>query len=232
MRLASESSASSSIQRTTERQTSATTLRRWPSCGGAPGGRSFRGRRAGRRTRLEGLGAIRRQARRRAAAQAHADRACRRRQDHAFVVVLPERRVAAPAVDRLLEVADDGEARRRQASRHVVEDVEEAQRQLAQPLVDGDAGAAAAVRPVAADELGEPVQHRAGRPEAEGRQQRRTRRRRRRRDGARRAASARSGGAGIPTSAARSRRGDAIRRAGAAPRSRQPRSSAARMSVK
>ena len=53
----------------------------------------------------------------------------------------------------------------------MVEHLEETQREIAEPLVDGNAGAAAAVRPIAADELGEPVQHCTGRPEADRRQE-------------------------------------------------------------
>ena len=84
MRLASDSSASSSIHSTTERHTSPTTLRRWPSSGGTPGVDPSAPVGLGRRAGLEGLGAIRRDARRRARR-----RAARRRAPAAAARITP-----------------------------------------------------------------------------------------------------------------------------------------------
>ena len=81
--------------------------------------------------------------------------------------MLPKPGIAAPAGHRLLEVADHREAERRQPGRHVVEQVEEPQRQVHQRRVHRRIRRAASERPVAARVLGHPVEHRAGRSETE-----------------------------------------------------------------
>ena len=92
IRLASDSSASSSIHSTTERQTRPTTLRRWPSCGGTPGVEPSAAAEPGGAPAskvLERSGVTPGAA---AAAELHADRAGGRGEDDAFVGVLPQRR--------------------------------------------------------------------------------------------------------------------------------------------
>src|SRR5689334_25345804 len=100
------------------------------------GSRPFRRRRAGQRTGFERLRAVGSEARRRAAAEPNADRTGGRGEDDALVVVAPEARVAPPAVDGFLEVADDSEPGRSEPRGDVVEDPEQPQRELAEPLVD------------------------------------------------------------------------------------------------
>jgi hypothetical protein len=171
MMLASVSNATSSIHRITERHTRPTMLCRWPGCGAMPCVEPSASAAVGSDPAAgEGLGPVRRHARRRTAAKLHTDRAGSRRQDDPFVGVLPEARVTAPAVDSLLEVAHDGKAEGRQPRRHVVDQVEQALHQVAQALVHRCVQRTVAKGPVAADKFGHPVQHRAGRAEAQRRQ--------------------------------------------------------------
>ena len=167
--LASVSSASSSIHSTTERQTSPTTLCRWPGLQRHAGSRPLCGADAGLQPAAEGLGPVGRHARRRMATELHAHRARGGREQDALVGLLPEPGIAAPAVDRLLEIADHRKAEGRQSRRHQIDPAEDLLRHLKQPLVGGRVERALAIGPVAAGELGHAIEHRARRPEPERR---------------------------------------------------------------
>mmetsp|Transcript_16246 Transcript_16246/g.45318 ORF Transcript_16246/g.45318 Transcript_16246/m.45318 type:complete len:375 (+) Transcript_16246:210-1334(+) len=117
---------------------------------------------------VKGLAAVGRDARRRRAAELQADGASRRCEDDAFVGMQPERGVPAPAVHGLFEVADDGKARRGQPRGQVIDQRECLPRQGQQARVGRRVQGAALEGPIAADKLGHPVEHRAGRPQPDG----------------------------------------------------------------
>ncbi len=130
-RLASVSSASSSIHSTTERQTRPTTLRRWPGCGGTPAVEpgapaSSASRRLSKVLERSGV-----------TPGAAAPPSCTPTAPAAAARMMPSlgcchsAGVAPPAVDGLLEIADHGEAEGRQPRRHVVDQREQALRRRA-----------------------------------------------------------------------------------------------------
>jgi hypothetical protein len=118
-RLASDSSATSSIHSTTERHTRPTTLRRWPGCGGTRRGALGLARRSA--PGGEGLGAVGRDTRR------AAPPSCTPTAPAAAARMMPSLGCCHSAASRrqladgFLEVADHGKAEGRQPRRHVVD---------------------------------------------------------------------------------------------------------------